>query len=156
MKNGPVRSGFRGYATHHDFGGYKIPVPVQNLVMRDYTQRKNLLFKLTVNEYYFPNCTLQLDSLVGQLPSLEGVIMCSLFMLPGDERKRRSLYEAFFKEKAELHMIFEDVVLKTPQDAEYVENIIKLNDMLRNCPKSIPRELLPSLNGQDFFSCAPC
>ena len=33
------RMGVRGYVTNDEFGGLRIPVPVQNLVLRDYAAR---------------------------------------------------------------------------------------------------------------------
>ena len=50
------KSGFRGYVTHNKFGDYKIPVPAQNIIYRDYVNKKGLLFKLSVSEIFVEGC----------------------------------------------------------------------------------------------------
>ena len=139
---GSARKGFRGYCTNAEFGGYRIPVPVQNLVLRDYVQRRNLLFRLSINELQFPNCYLQLLGLLPQLATLEGVIMCSLFMLPKDPEMRRMIYREFLKQGASLHFVLENVVIQTAQDIEGVEEILAIRDTLPACPRAIPLELV--------------
>lgn len=150
-----LRSGFRGYVTPNEFGGYRISVPIQNIVLREYTVRKKLMFKLSVNELFFPNCYLQLDHLLKELPKLEGVVLCSIFMLPPDPVSRKRIYNIFYENQAELHAVFESIVFKTMEDGEYIEEIYRLKEVLQKCPKTVPDELLPSLNGMDFFSCEP-
>ncbi|MDP3723053.1 MAG: hypothetical protein Q8R91_06110 [Candidatus Omnitrophota bacterium] len=134
----PVREGFRGYCTNAEFGGHRIPVPVQNLVLRDYVQRRNLLFRLSINELQFPNCYLQLLGLLPQLPALEGVIMCSLFMLPKDPEVRRTIYREFLKHGTSLHFVMENIVLQTADDVAGVEEIRAIRDALPACPSAVP------------------
>lgn len=139
---GSTRQGFRGYCTNAEFGGHRIPVPVQNLMLRDYVQRRNLLFRLSINEMQFPNCYLQLLGLLPQLPMLEGVIMCSLFMLPKDPEIRHMIYREFLRQGASLHFVMENVVIQTAGDLEGVEEILAIRDTLPACPRSIPAELV--------------
>ena len=144
--------GFRGYSTHREFGGNRIPVPIQNLMMRDYTSRRNLMFKLGIDEFNFPNCYLRLMSLLEELPTLEGIVMCSLFMLPKEQGVRLSIYEAFFDHGAALHLIMENAIVQHPDDVAYVEELFQLSETLKVCPTSIPNELLPPLNISTFFT----
>lgn len=140
----PVREGFRGYCTNAEFGGHRIPVPVQNLMLRDYVQCRNLLFRLSVNELQFPNCYLQLMGLLPQLSKLEGVIMCSFFMLPKHPAMRQTIYQAFLKHWASLHFVMENVVIQTAKDVEPVEEILAIQAALPACPRSIPCDLVES------------
>lgn len=133
-----IREGFRGYCTNAEFGGHRIPVPVQNLVLRDYAQRRNMLFKLSVNELQFPNCYLQLMGLLTQLPTLEGVLMCSLFMLPKDPGMRQTLYRGFLAQGASLHCVMENLVIRTDEDVEHAEEILGVRAALPACPRAIP------------------
>lgn len=137
---GSARQGFRGYCTNAEFGGHRIPVPVQNLMLRDYVQRRNLLFRLSINELQFPNCYLQLMGLLTQLPALEGVIMCSMFMLPKDPAARQAIYREFLRHGASLHCVMENVIIQTADDLEAVEEILAIRETLPACPRAIPLE----------------
>ena len=127
------KQGYRGYCTHNEFGGKRIPVPVQNLVMRDYATKNGLLFKLSVNEFFFPDCFLQLGGLLGQLNLLEGVLITSVTMLPGDPSKRYQIYDSFFKNHAELHCVLENVVIAAPGHVTQAEEILQINTVLDQC-----------------------
>src|SRR3546814_17093047 len=87
------RSGLQGYVTHQSFKGMRMPATVQNLVMRDYITRRGAEVRLSVGEYFFDNCFVQLYSMLSRLDAIEGIVMCSLFMLPADPAKRRWIYD---------------------------------------------------------------
>ena len=87
-----MREGYRGYVNTRPFGGNMIPSTYQNMIMRDYCKNNDILFKLSINEYIFPNCFVQLGNILRQLISLEGIVMCSLFMLPKNKRERMTIY----------------------------------------------------------------
>ena len=44
-------SGYRGYIFTNKIAGNFIPQRVQNLVIKDYCERKNLFFKLSITEF---------------------------------------------------------------------------------------------------------
>ncbi len=138
---GAEREGFRGYCTNAEFGGHRIPVPVQNLVLRDYVQRRNLFFRLSINELQFPNCYLQLLGLLPQLPMLEGVIMCSLFMLPKESGMRQTIYREFLKHGASLHFVMENVIIQMAGDIDSVEEILAIRETLPACSRTLPLDL---------------
>jgi len=147
-----MKQGFRGYVTHHTFGGNKIPIPMQNLILRDYTQRNELLFKLSVNEYSIPNCYIQLNYLLTALPTLEGIVMCSVFMMPQQSAKRREIYQNFLDQGSTLHLIFESTVIRTQEEVETIEEMLAIRDTLKVCPTRIPQELLPPLDQIEQFN----
>jgi sporadic carbohydrate cluster protein (TIGR04323 family) len=132
------RLGYRGYVTSREFGGARIPVPVQALVLRDYCARKELLYKLHVNENVFPNSYLVLDSLVGNLDGLEGVLMCSMYMLPKRAARRQALYEHIFRQGVSMHFVLEEFVVTRPSDTIAVEEILAISEALPLCPTEIP------------------
>jgi sporadic carbohydrate cluster protein (TIGR04323 family) len=141
-----VRSGYRGYVTSRGFGGARIPVAVQALVLRDYCARKDLLYKLHVNENIFPNSYLVLDSLIQNLDGLEGVLMCSLFMLPKRAARRRALYEHIFRQGVTMHFVLEDAVVARPADTDFIEDILAISAALPLCPETIPQDPVASLS----------
>ena len=79
--------GYRGYCTHNRFGEYKMPVPAQNIIYKDYVLKNNLHFKLSVSELFIKGSYVTLYSLLKELNSLEGILMCSYSMLPKDTKK---------------------------------------------------------------------
>jgi sporadic carbohydrate cluster protein (TIGR04323 family) len=131
------RLGYRGYVTSREFGGARIPVPVQALVLRDYCARKELLYKLHVNENVFPNSYLVLDSLVSNLDGLEGVLMCSMYMLPKRAARRQALYDHIFRQGVSMHFVLEEIVVTRPSDTIFVEEILAISEALPLCPTEI-------------------
>src|SRR3546814_7387582 len=71
--------------------------------MRDYITRRGAEVRLSVGEYFFDNCFVQLYSMLRRLDEIEGIVMCSLFMLPADPAKRRWIYDRFLESGAALH-----------------------------------------------------
>ena len=149
--NGEQRRGYRGYATHHRFGGLRIPVPVQNIVLRNYANQHHLMFVLSADEFDFPGCYLQLNSLVKQLESLEGLLMCSARMLPQDPKERSAIYSGFLAHGATLHLVLDNIVASDPQDFERIEELLVLSETLESCPTSIPEALLAQLAGIEAY-----
>ena len=143
--------GYRGYSTHHRFGGLRIPVPVQNIVLRNYANQHGLMFVLSADEFDFPGCYIQLNSLVKQLDTLEGLLMCSARMLHQDPNDRHDIYSGFLAHGASLHLVLENIVASDPQDFERVEELLNLSDTLKSCPTSIPESLLPHLSGIEAY-----
>lgn len=122
-----ARSGYRGYVTSRGFGGYVIPVPVQSLVLRDYCARKKLLYVLPVNENMFPHSYMVLDGLIENLEAYEGVLMCSMHMLPQRPDRRRRVVERILDQGATLHFVLEDIVVWGRRDLGRVEDLLSLS-----------------------------
>jgi len=144
--------GYRGYTTHREFAGNRIPVPVQNLMIRDYAARNSLQFKLGVDEFNFPGCYLRLMILLEELPMLEGIIASSLFVLPEETDQRLMVYDEILKNGARLHLIMENMVIDGAESIVRAEDIIQVNRALAICPKDIPRDLIQSLRTVDSFT----
>lgn len=140
----PDRRGYRGYVTSREFGGARIPVPVQSLVLRDYCNRKGLLYKLHLNENMFPHSYLVLEGIVRDLSEFEGLLMCSMFMLPQRAERRMAIYKKVFGQGAELHLVLEDIVLRKLSDTVAVEGVLSAALLLPHCPTHIPDGLIKS------------
>ena len=136
------RKGYRGYVTSREFGGLRIPVPVQSLVLRDYCARKGLLYKLHVNENMFPHSYMVLEGLVQDLSGLQGILMCSMYMLPQRATRRRELYRRILDQGADVHFVLEDVAIRNVADIEPVEDILAAFNWLPSSPTRIPDELI--------------
>ena len=137
------RLGFRGYVSSREFGGLRVPVPIQALVLRDYCARKQLIYKLHVSENMFPHSYMVLEGLMKSLDGFEGVLMFSMFMLPERAARRARIYRQVFDLGIELHLVSEEMTIKVREDVAAVEEILSVYHTLQSCPKSIPREWLP-------------
>ncbi|HYB10422.1 MAG TPA: LIC12192 family sporadic carbohydrate cluster protein [Alphaproteobacteria bacterium] len=134
------RVGFRGYVSSREFGGLRVPVPIQALVLRDYCTRKQLIYKLHVSENMFPSSYMVLEGLMRSLDGFEGVLMFSMFMLPERSARRARIYRQVFDLGVELHLVSEEMVIKVQEDVEAVEEILSVYHTLQSCPKSLPAE----------------
>ncbi len=131
------RQGLRGYVTARGFGPYVIPVPVQSLALRDYCARKSRLYVLPANENCFPHSYLVLEGMVGDLSGYEGIVMCSMYMLPQRAERRRRLCERVFDQGCAIHLVVEDMVVAGAQDVEKLEELLVIDRLAAQAPKSI-------------------
>jgi len=117
------RKGYRGYITSRPIFGSRTPQHVQNLVIRDYAQRKGLTYRLSATEYAMEGCCMMLHQILEELPDLEGVIAYSLFMLPQRAERRRAVCRRVLDSGARLHMAVEEFILADETDVERLENL---------------------------------
>jgi sporadic carbohydrate cluster protein (TIGR04323 family) len=135
------RQGYRGYVTSRGFGDYRIPVPIQSLALRDYCQRNNFTYVLPVNENIFPHSYMVLEGMIQDLSDYEGIVMCSMQMMPERPERRRKIYERVLEQGCSVHMLFESVVIKDRADIDKAEELLMLNQLAARVPKHLPQEL---------------
>jgi len=135
-----AHQGLRGYVTARGFGPYVIPVPVQSLALRDYCARKKFVYVLPGNENCFPHSYLVLEGLISDLSSYEGIVMCSMFMLPQRAERRRRLCQHVFDQGCAIHLVIEDMVVADRQDVENLEQLLLIDRLAAQAPKSIALE----------------
>lgn len=115
--------GLRGYIGSRPYFGQRTAQHVQNLVIRDYCQRKRQTYLLSATEYAMPGCFLVLEETVRELPAVAGIAFFSLFMLPPDADARRRLYDRVLGQGGGLHFAVEDMSIITPDDVQAIEDI---------------------------------
>lgn len=142
----------QGYVSHDTFGGLAIPATSQNLQMRTYVAGLDAQFKLSVDEMLLPNCHIQFYGMIRGLGDIDGIVMCSLFMLPNDPADRRWVYDRVLAAGASLHCIYESLVIDGEDDIERAEEILRMRKALAQCPATIDAALLPKLDLIDTFS----
>jgi sporadic carbohydrate cluster protein (TIGR04323 family) len=123
----PERQGFRGYIASRRVRGDRIQQSVQNLVVRDYAQRMKVGLRLPVVEYAMPGCYMMLESVMDELPQIEGVIFFSLFMLPERASRREAIYQRIFDAGASLHGALESMAIWQPSDVGRIEDIFRIS-----------------------------
>jgi sporadic carbohydrate cluster protein (TIGR04323 family) len=126
--------GYRGYIVSRPVRGSHFPQRVQNLVVRDYALRRKLAYRLSVTEYAMPGCTMMFESLLDELPSLNGIVLFSLFVLPAQRERRRHAYERVLAGGKTLHAALENLVLATNDDIAAWEDIIGVDAALAATP----------------------
>lgn len=138
------RYGLLGYVTSREFGGLRIPVPLQSLALRDYCSRKSFVYKLHSNENIFPNSFLVLDGLINAVPSSTGIVMCSIFMLPESRSLRLKFLQRIFNHSGEVHFVLEDLVLQNIDDVNQVDLILNCVSTQDKClkPKALKAQLV--------------
>lgn len=119
------KMGYRGYIVSRPVRGISYPHRVQNLVIRDYAARYKLAYKLSATEYAMSGCYMMLTDVLAELPSLEGVILFSLFVLPRRKNRRLEIYDRILSERCQLHAALEEMSLQDKNDIEALEEMLE-------------------------------
>ena len=123
------RKGFRGYVFSRAIGDHRVPQHIQNLVIRDYAARRKMHYLLSGTEYAMDGSYLVMEQVLDELPSLEGVILYSMFMLPPGRPEREAIYRRILQGGGKLHSAVEAFVLADEADIERWENILGTADI---------------------------
>ena len=128
------RTGHRGYIASRPVRGQDWPQHVQNLVVRDYAQRNGLHYLLSATEYAMDGCYMNLETVLGELDRIQGVICFSLFMLPRRAERRHAIYRRIFEAGADLHGALESMAIRTPEDVARLEDIFLVDRVTARTP----------------------
>ena len=126
--------GFQGYVTSRPFQGQRVPQHVQNLVIRDYCQGRELIYLLSGTEYAIPGSSLMLQQLLDGLEQLDGIILYSLFQLPENKSSRQTIYQQVLAQKKSLHFALETLVLQEERDCQRIEDIWGVFQVMQYMP----------------------
>ena len=124
-----MKQGLRGYVTSRRFGAYYIPVPLQNLALRDYCSRLGVPFVLSVNENSFENSYLVLEGLIEELDEYEGIVMCSWDMLPVDANRTKRLLKKVIVQNRTIHFVLDNRCVGEEKDISDLMWLIQLRAM---------------------------
>src|SRR5579872_4772872 len=119
--------GFRGYVGTRPYRGMEFPQAVQNMLIRNYCQKHQMTYLLSGTEYTMPGCYMILEEILSSMESLEGIVLFSIFMLPGSAQTRQRIYETILDTGRSLHAALEDIAVRSWQDVQMVEDILNLN-----------------------------
>ena len=128
-----IEKGFRGYIFSRPFMEERVPQHVQNIVIRDYCLKKNILYLLSSTEYAMENSALMLRQLVKDLPDIDGIVAYSIFQMPEDDYERQSIFNSILAIKKEIHFAVEGLSLYDYESYNHIENIWKVKKTLPNC-----------------------
>ena len=133
----PERNGYRGYISSRPFLDNRVPQHVQNLVIRDYCERNNLLYLLSATEYAMSGSYMMLEQVVAELSQIEGLVMYSLFQLPDQAAQRRYIFQRVLSSGAVLHMALEGLSIRQDSDIQRIEDIWAVRQTLPHCITAI-------------------
>ena len=122
----PAQKGTKAYTTPRSFGGFQIPITMQSTSLRNYCEKNGLVFHLHVVENQIPNTYLVLESLVEKADSYDGIVMCSVSMLPNDPRIRKSVVTRILEQGCKLHFTFEQIVVSSLEELAELEELVSL------------------------------
>ncbi len=94
--------------------------------MRTYCEKNGLVFHLHVVENQIPNTYLVLESLVEKADSYDGIVMCSVSMLPNDPAIRKSIVTRIIEQGCKLHFTFEQILVSSLEDLAELEELVSL------------------------------
>jgi len=112
--------GWRGYISSR----IAVPQRVQNLVIRDYATRHELLFLLSAVEYNMSGSTMMLRAVLEDAARLEGMIFYSTHLLPSDPETRGRLYTAFLERGGAIRFALEELIIADETGIAVIEDLI--------------------------------
>lgn len=124
MKN---RRGHRGYIGSRPYHCGDYPHHVQNIIVRNYCQKNQLIYLLSATEYSLPGCYMMLEEVLRSLDTLEGIVLFSIFMLPKSAQKRRVIYDQILTKGVSLHAALEDLCIQSEADVQIIEDMMNLH-----------------------------
>ena len=120
----------RGYLFSRPFMGERVPQHVQNLVIRDYCERKKLHFLLSATEYAMSDCHLILKQVLDELPAIAGIALYSLYQLPENAAERQSVYSRVLALGKSLHFAVEGLQAANQAECERIEILWRVRQTL--------------------------
>ena len=99
---------------------------MQSTNLRTYCEKNGLVFHLHVVENQIPDTYLVLESLVKKANSYDGIVMCSVSMLPNDPLIRKSVVTRILEQGCKLHSTFEQIVVSSLEELAELEELVSL------------------------------
>ena len=125
---------YQGYVKLQDFNNIYLPPSIQNLIIKNYCEQNNFIFKLSVNEQNIKNCYMELFFILRNIKKIDGLIMNSIYMLPQDIKDFNLFCSLYSKRNIKLIFIFENLKVNSLKELKnkYKEykNYKSFNDFL--------------------------
>jgi len=123
----------RGYIFARPFMGERAPQHVQNIILRDYCNKKGFELLLAATEYAMADSSMILESVLDDLDSVDGVVFYSLYQLPTQSKLRDSVYSRALEAGKSLHFAVEGMSITRPSDVDSVEQCLLVKTTLDHC-----------------------
>ena len=130
---------YAGYISLKPINGVIFPSYIQNQTNKNFiTNNLNSTFFLSTNENEYSENRIVLNSLINEKNKISGIVMMSAFSMPENAMLRSKIYKDLFKNKKELHFIFENYLVKKKGDEKKIEEyLIFKNEFFINLKSSL-------------------
>ncbi len=128
-----AEKGFRGYIFSRPFMEERVPQHVQNIIIRDYCNKKNIHYLLSATEYAMENSNLILKQLINDLTSIDGIVAYSLFQMPENDVERQNIFSKIISSNKEIHFAVEGLSLHDNDTFNRIEDIWKVKKTMPHC-----------------------
>jgi sporadic carbohydrate cluster protein (TIGR04323 family) len=85
---------------------------------------------------------LVLEGIAVDTSPFEGILMCSMYMLPSNFVRRADLLRKILQQGTPIHFVFEDIVINSFNDINLIEDSLKTAALLPFCPTVESKEIL--------------
>jgi len=127
----------RGYIFARPFMGERAPQHVQNIILRDYCQKRGHELLLSATEYAMEDSYMILESVLDDLANIDGIVFYSLYQLPTQSEKRRLIYSRVLDAQKSLHFAVEGMSISNINDIDSVENCLLVKATLDHCAPEV-------------------
>jgi sporadic carbohydrate cluster protein (TIGR04323 family) len=135
-------SRFIGYVTVRAFSGFRMPVPVQNMVLRNYAQTQNMPYALPQTEHKYHGSYMQLFTTLRDALHGDHVGMCGTGMLPPPGALRDRAFAIVREKSLTLHFVFDRMVMSGQDDFDRLRrNETIMNEVQRARGHAIAAEI---------------
>ena len=101
----------QGYVTSRSFNGFSLPVPIQNKLLRAHAKEENMVYLLPQCELFIEDNYMSLFETSNNIEEKAHLGMCSIHMMPQENKKFLDLTSTLIKKEVTLHFIFEDIII---------------------------------------------
>ena len=123
----------RGYIFARPFMGERAPQHVQNIILRDYCQKRGHELLLSATEYAMEDSYMILESVLDDLANIDGIVFYSLYQLPTQPEQRRLVYSRVLDAQKSLHFAVEGMSISSIKDVDSIENCLLVKATLDHC-----------------------
>ena len=106
----------RGYIFSRSFLDERAPQHVQNIVIRDFCQKKSFNYLLSASEYRMKNSYSILEDLISNSKTIDGIVAYSLLMMPESKILRTKILKKIINKKKIICFAVEDLIVKNLKD----------------------------------------
>ncbi len=113
----------RGYVFSREINGSHIPQRVQNLVIRNYCEKNDLIYLLSGTEYKMHESFMVLKSLVRDSKSYDSLVFYSVHMLPQSDSIRKHFLQTLLDNGKSARFAIEEIRVKSKEDLKVIDDI---------------------------------
>ena len=113
--------------------GERAPQHVQNIIIRDYCNKKNIHYLLSATEYAMENSTLILKQLINDLHLVDGIVAYSAFQMPEDDTERQNIFGKILSLNKEIHFAVEGLSLHNNDTFHQIESVWQVKKTIPDC-----------------------